>query len=178
MGGHDWTPARPDLVAPVASSGPRGAGFLNETRRGSLVSNLLLSGPVLADRSFSELFPDPESTPEGGEQRTNPRAATLLPVRVTCDEAAFTATCVELSCGGILLRTQGPLASGTTVQLEIALPKGPVFVGGTVRWARVDDEGIGEVGVQLVAVSERAALSIATYRTAVGASTKADRVSA
>jgi len=144
----------------------------------SLVSKLLMSCAVLADRSFSELFPDPDATPEGGEQRTNPRAVTLLPVRVTCDEAAFTATCVELSSGGILLRTQRPLPSGMTVQLEIALPKGPVFVGGTVRWSRVDGEGAGEVGVQLVAVSERAALSIAAYRTAVRAATKADRVSA
>ncbi len=144
----------------------------------SLVSKLLVSSAVLADRSFSELFPDPEGTPEGGEQRTNPRAVTLLPVRVTCDEGAVTATCVELSSGGILLRTQRPVPSGTTVQLEIALPKGPVFVGGTVRWSRVDSEGAGEVGVQLVAVSERAALSIAAYRAAVRATTKSDRVSA
>lgn len=137
-----------------------------------------MSAGVLADRSFSELFSDPDASEEAVEQRTNPRAATLLPVKVTCDEAALTAACVELSSGGVLLRTPRPLPAGTTVQLEISLPKGSVFVGGTVRWSRVDGDGVDEMGVQLVAVSERASQAIAVYRAALRTATRSDRVSA
>ena len=133
---------------------------------------------MLTDRSFSELFSDPYASAEGGEQRTNPRAATLLPVKVTCDEAALTANCIELSAGGILLRTQRPLPAGTAVQLEIDLPTGAAFVGGTVRWSLVGADGVDEVGVQLVAVSERAAQAIAAYRAALRAAARSDRVSA
>jgi hypothetical protein len=124
---------------------------------------------VLADRNFAELFSDPHTPHEALEQETRPRAAVLVPVQVSCDDDAFTASCIEVSSGGVLLRTPRQLAAGTTVALEIGLPNAMVFVNGTVRSAQIDGGGLEVMGVQLVAVSDAAREAIGAYRAQLAA---------
>lgn len=121
---------------------------------------------MLADRTFAELFGVPAAAKTAAEAQTNPRASTLLPVKVVADEAVLSCACAELSRGGIRLRASRPLSVGAQVELEIALPGEPATVHGVVRGSEVDEQGLDVVAVQFTSVSARASAAIEAHRAA------------
>ncbi len=67
--------------------------------------------------------------------------------------------CVNVSRGGVFVRTPEPLAPGRRVLLELALPDGtPLEATGRVAWVRrvlaPRDEGAG-IGIEFLGASER-----------------------
>lgn len=144
---------------------PRGYPRGSEISRGrGLVPKLQERRPRMrVDRDFRELFPHPALDARPGDASTNPRAAILVPARVTSEEGEMTAAIQQLSAGGARLRVPRLLHTGAEVQLDIELPGGRVSVSGVVRSAYTDDDGLEGIGVQLVDPSPQARQALAAH---------------
>ncbi|MDD9937123.1 MAG: PilZ domain-containing protein [Myxococcales bacterium] len=78
------------------------------------------------------------------KQRIYPRFVAELPVEIITQAGIQHGTSVDLSIGGIRLRTSPPLEFGATVTLRFRLPwlEEDTVVESTVRWVEPDRAGL------------------------------------
>jgi uncharacterized protein (TIGR02266 family) len=112
-----------------------------------------------------------EDSEEGRRQRRHQRVSVDVPVRIsTIDPETdpytgrvfFRASrewCVNVSRGGVFVRTPEPLAPGRRVLLELALPDGtPLEATGRVAWVRrvlAPRDEIAGIGIEFLGASRR-----------------------
>jgi CheY-like chemotaxis protein len=104
-----------------------------------------LAKPIALDRLatvFDFVAPPPRQVAAGtAERRPSRRVRISLPVRMSHNQKAWNAVCMELSASGMKARSNEPISRGLTVRLSFALPdKGrPLDVLGLV--VRIDRDG-------------------------------------
>ena len=67
----------------------------------------------------------PHLFPDGNNRRSSPRAALSATVSYRTGQTIGTALTLNISTGGIAVRTTSPLELGTTIKVRFRLPKGP-----------------------------------------------------
>ncbi len=117
-----------DEVRDLAALGV--AGYINEY---SAVQHIM---PALAPH----LFPDSFS------RRESPRVVLGIPVQYRFDDTLAAGLTLDLSHGGIAIRTTSPLQSGARVSVRFRLPgsKRDIDADGRVRWS----DGQSSMGIQ------------------------------
>lgn len=77
----------------------------------------------------------PHLSAEGPTPRRWPRAVLAIPVAFRVDNTIATAVTLNISCGGLAIRTASPLPSGTCVRLRFSLPdSGEIGASARVVW--------------------------------------------
>jgi type IV pilus assembly protein PilZ len=78
------------------------------------------------------------------EKRRHPRRPVRIPVRILPREAApFDGETVDLSVGGMFIESQGSVAFGQELEIELDLPGlGPTRLPAIVRWNRPEGFGV------------------------------------
>lgn len=102
------------------------AGYINEY---TSAQNIL---PALAPHLFPDFY----------QRRTSPRVALGIPVAYRFGNTIATATMVNISNGGLGIRTTNVLESGTTIKLRFNLPgaRGEVEADAVITWSH---KGVG-----------------------------------
>jgi uncharacterized protein (TIGR02266 family) len=97
------------------------AGFINEY---STPQHIL---PAIAPHLFPDSF----------NRRSSPRVALVVTVSYRFEHTIASATCANVSKGGMGLRTMNPLPSGTKIRLRFKLPgsKREIEADATVAWS-------------------------------------------
>jgi uncharacterized protein (TIGR02266 family) len=113
----------------------------------------------------SDFAPDQERTVEGaGERRSESRIPIKTEVSLASDSQFFTALTGNLSLGGLFVATYQPMAIGSAVSMQIALPDGELHVTGVVRWIReVSSGALPGLGVAFDSLDEASAERIAKF---------------
>ena len=132
-----------DEVRDLAALGV--AGYINEY---SAVQHIL---PSLAPH----LFPDSLS------RRASPRVVLRIPVQYRFDDTLATGLSLNLSHGGLAIRTTIPLAIGSSLLVRFRLPgsKRDVAAEGRVRWS----DAQGSMGIQFERVEAPSQALINTF---------------
>jgi uncharacterized protein (TIGR02266 family) len=148
---NDWLPllifsgtiADADEVRELAALGV--AGYINEY---SAVQHIL---PSLAPH----LFPDSFS------RRESPRVVLGIAVQCRSANTITTALTMNLSHGGLAIRTGSPLAKGSSIDLRFRLPgsKRDIDAAGQVRWS----DGRGAAGIQFEQIEAPSQALINTF---------------
>jgi uncharacterized protein (TIGR02266 family) len=93
--------------------------------------------------------------PGATERRGAPRVRVEVEVSLASESHFFVGLTGDLSEGGLFVATWRKLPVGATLDVELALPDGPVIARGTVRWLRdAGDEGAPGVGVAFESLSD------------------------
>jgi len=79
--------------------------------------------------------------PRQHDRRHHPRARMSWPVLVKVGTNRYLARSLDISTHGAKVRTKALLKTGTTVQLELVPPEGPLLSVGALVW-RVDADGL------------------------------------
>ena len=136
------TIATADEVRELATLGI--AGYVNEY---ASLQNIL---PSLSPHLFPGTF----------NRRTGPRVTLSTSVSYRVGNSIASAVSLNISRGGLAVRTTNPLASGTAARLRFRLPTGPELdVEAQVTWA---DRGVG-MGFSFRALSHDQVAAIAAY---------------
>jgi uncharacterized protein (TIGR02266 family) len=86
--------------------------------------------------------------PASGQRRRALRVRTHLKLLVTTSVAQELLHAHDLSEGGLFVRTQRPLPTGTPLQLDLQDRNGhSVELEGTVAWVRSEPDGLGPPGM-------------------------------
>jgi uncharacterized protein (TIGR02266 family) len=121
------------------------AGFINEY---SAPPHIL---PAIAPHLFPDNF----------NRRGSPRVALSVSISYRYDHTIASATCANISKGGMALRTMNPLASGTKMRLRFRLPgsKKEIDAEASVAWS---DQRTG-MGLQFIALDAEAQSELDEY---------------
>jgi uncharacterized protein (TIGR02266 family) len=121
------------------------AGFINEY---STPQHIL---PAIAPHLFPDSF----------NRRSSPRVALVVTVSYRFEHTIASATCANVSKGGMGLRTMNPLPSGTKIRLRFKLPgsKREIEADATVAWS---DQRTG-MGLQFGSLDAEAQAELDDY---------------
>jgi uncharacterized protein (TIGR02266 family) len=76
------------------------------------------------------------------ERRSRPRVAIAIEVSLTSESHFYAGLTGDVSGGGVFVSTYEPHPMGSRVDIELALPEGPVRARGVVRWVREMANGV------------------------------------
>ena len=118
------------------------AGYVNEH---SVAAQIM---PSLAPHLFPDRF----------NRRTSTRVSLAIPVACRCGDAIASATALNLSKGGLGVRTMSPLEAGTVVRVQFRLPRTERDIEATARVAWSDGRAGMGLEFQDVASGDLAAI--------------------
>jgi type IV pilus assembly protein PilZ len=101
----------------------------------------------------------PSTSPDGTEKRRAPRADLhiLVQFRFNTFEEFLAEYSLDISVGGMFLRTESPRAEGSMIYLQFALRDGSKLIEGLGKVVRVNPPGGGKpagMGVEFVNLDE------------------------
>jgi uncharacterized protein (TIGR02266 family) len=76
------------------------------------------------------------------ERRARARVAIAIDVSLTSESHFYAGLTGDVSGGGVFVSTYEPHPIGSRVEIELALPLGPVHARGVVRWVREMADGL------------------------------------
>ena len=124
------------------------SGSITSARQVQDLAALNVSAYINEHASTSQILPAlaPHLFPDNFNRRASPRVPVGVPISIRAGRTIVGATTLDVSKGGLAVRTMNPLPPGTAVQLTLRLPGTPsdIEAAGRVAWS---DRKVG-MGVQ------------------------------
>lgn len=127
------------------------------------LSSLGIAGYVNEYSAAQHIVPAlaPHLFPDHYNRRSSPRVVLGIPVSYRYDNTIASALTLNISRGGLAIRTTSPLEPGTVVRVRFRLPAGGADVEGEARVAWVDRRA--GMGVQFTSLTEVDATAIQEF---------------
>jgi uncharacterized protein (TIGR02266 family) len=128
------------------------SGTIASAEEVRVLATLGVDGYVNEYSSAQHILPclTPHLFPDNFNRRSSPRAALAIPIQYRVNNSIASAVTINLSRGGVAMRTTSPLENGARLQLKFRLQGAPreVEATGKIVWA---DRRVG-MGVQFESV--------------------------